>query len=93
LTVIKVWSWAPDGCLMPRQAGRLTVGRNVTLTLSLTSAVPNKESSRWELNAVTVLVQWWVNNSCSRSRWTSQRIGIRRIEENKRPDCEELTCD
>jgi hypothetical protein len=31
LTVIKIWSWAPDGCLTARQTGRLTVGRNITL--------------------------------------------------------------
>jgi hypothetical protein len=29
------WSWVPDGCLTPRQTGRLTVGRNITLTLTL----------------------------------------------------------
>jgi hypothetical protein len=34
LTVINIWSWAPDGCFIPRQTGRLTVGRNMTLTLS-----------------------------------------------------------
>jgi hypothetical protein len=34
LTVIKIWSWAPDGCLTPRQTGWLTVGRNITLTLT-----------------------------------------------------------
>jgi hypothetical protein len=31
-TVTKIWSWAPDGCLTPRQTGRLTVGRNITWT-------------------------------------------------------------
>jgi hypothetical protein len=29
LTVIEIWSWAPDGCLKPRQTGRLTVDRNI----------------------------------------------------------------
>jgi hypothetical protein len=33
LTVIKIWSWAPDGCFIPRQTGRLTVGRNRRLRL------------------------------------------------------------
>jgi hypothetical protein len=28
LTVIKIWSCEPDGCFIPRQTGRLTVGRN-----------------------------------------------------------------
>jgi hypothetical protein len=31
LTVIKIWSKAPDGCFIPRYAGRLTVGRNIRL--------------------------------------------------------------
>jgi hypothetical protein len=41
LTVIKVWSWGPDGCLTPRQNGQLTVGRNKdsTLTFWISSAV------------------------------------------------------
>jgi hypothetical protein len=30
----KNWSRVPDGCLTPRRTGRLTVGRNVTLTLT-----------------------------------------------------------
>jgi hypothetical protein len=33
LTVIKIWSKAPDGCFIPRQTGRLIVGRNMILTL------------------------------------------------------------
>jgi hypothetical protein len=32
VTVTKIWFWAPDGCLTPRKTGRLTVGRNMTLT-------------------------------------------------------------
>jgi hypothetical protein len=31
-TVRRIWSWASDGCLAPRQTGRLTSGRNITLT-------------------------------------------------------------
>jgi hypothetical protein len=31
------WSLVPDGCLTPRQTGRLTVGRSITLTLWLLS--------------------------------------------------------
>jgi hypothetical protein len=34
LTVMKIWSKAPDGCFIPRQTGRLIVGRNMTLTLT-----------------------------------------------------------
>jgi hypothetical protein len=26
----KIWSWAPDGSLTPRQTGRLTVSRKLT---------------------------------------------------------------
>jgi hypothetical protein len=29
--VIKIWSLAPNGCFIPRQNGRLTVGRNIKL--------------------------------------------------------------
>jgi hypothetical protein len=32
-TEIKIWSKAPDGCFIPRQTGRLTVGRNIRLRL------------------------------------------------------------
>jgi hypothetical protein len=35
LTVTKIRPWAPDGCLTPRQTGRLTVCRNMTLSLTL----------------------------------------------------------
>jgi hypothetical protein len=31
----KNWSRVPDGCLTPRRTGRLTVGRNITLILTL----------------------------------------------------------
>jgi hypothetical protein len=34
LTAIKIWSWAPDGCLTPTQTGRLAIGRNVTLAVT-----------------------------------------------------------
>jgi hypothetical protein len=30
----KNWSRAPDGCLTPGRTGRLSVGRNITLTLT-----------------------------------------------------------
>jgi hypothetical protein len=29
--VIKIWSQAPNGCFIPRETGRLTVGRNIKL--------------------------------------------------------------
>jgi hypothetical protein len=31
LTVVKVWSRAPDGCFVPGRTGRLTVGRNMRI--------------------------------------------------------------
>jgi hypothetical protein len=33
----KIGRGVPDGCLTPGQTGRLTVGRNITLTLTLTT--------------------------------------------------------
>jgi hypothetical protein len=35
----KNWSRVPDGCLTPRRTGRLTVGHNITLALTLTWSV------------------------------------------------------
>jgi hypothetical protein len=35
LTIIKIWSQSPDACFIPRQTGRLTVGRNITFTFIL----------------------------------------------------------
>jgi hypothetical protein len=48
LTVINIWSYAPDGCFMPRQTGRLTVGRNITLTLTLTIEQQSSPETRVE---------------------------------------------
>jgi hypothetical protein len=33
-TIIKIWSYAPEGCFIPRQTDRLSVGRNIRLRLS-----------------------------------------------------------
>jgi hypothetical protein len=55
LTVIKIWSYAPDGCFIPRETGRQTVGRNIILTLTLVSAVV--------LVSGVEQVGWWVCQS------------------------------
>jgi hypothetical protein len=47
LTVTKIWSWAQDGCLTPRQTGRLDVGRNITLTLSLRECLQTAVRRVW----------------------------------------------
>jgi hypothetical protein len=39
LTEITIWSSVTNGCLKPRRTGRLTVGRNITLTLTLSEDV------------------------------------------------------
>jgi hypothetical protein len=51
LRVITPWSWNPDGCLAPRQTGRLTAGRNITLilTLSLTWESDSAVEGEWPL--------------------------------------------
>jgi hypothetical protein len=51
LTVMKIWSYAPDGCFIPRQTGRLIVGRNMTLTFELKWVVEG-ERERSESSAV-----------------------------------------
>jgi hypothetical protein len=41
-TIIKIWSYAPEGCFIPRQTGRLTVGRNIRLRLSMCGTAEKK---------------------------------------------------
>jgi hypothetical protein len=36
LTVTRIWSWATEGFLTPRQTVRVTIGGNITLTLTTT---------------------------------------------------------
>jgi hypothetical protein len=65
LTVIRMWSRAPDGCLTPWQADRLTVGRNITLTLTfLTKRIESRESAvrSWEIVPSEIFADsrpWW----------------------------------
>jgi hypothetical protein len=74
--------------IQDRLTGRQTVGRNITLTLTL---IQIQFSSRLgDVNAVTVLVQLRVNNSRGRYTRTRERIGTRSTEGNKRSACEEL---
>jgi hypothetical protein len=42
LTVIKIWSWAPDGYLTPSDTGRLIVGRKIT-----SASVASREQLRF----------------------------------------------
>jgi hypothetical protein len=41
----KDWSRVPNGCLTPGQTGRLTVGRNITLTLIYRVVAPSMNES------------------------------------------------
>jgi hypothetical protein len=61
LTVTKIWSQAPDGCLTPRHTGRLTVGRNITLTLTLSSV--EFHSSAIELRGQFKAIERLVRNA------------------------------
>jgi hypothetical protein len=59
LTVIKIWSWAPEGCFIPRQTRRLTVGRNIRLRLSesvVRYSPASKNVSRGHCRVVTSCV-------------------------------------
>jgi hypothetical protein len=42
----------PDGCLIPRRTGRLTVGRNITLSLTLGVKLPNA----WDYSCATLFL-------------------------------------
>jgi hypothetical protein len=46
-------SWVPVGCLTPRQAGRLTVGHNITLTLVLEGYILRKLQ-----HGLNVMAEW-----------------------------------
>jgi hypothetical protein len=48
------WSRVPDGCLTPRRTGRLTIGRNITLILTLTCWV-----GLWITETVSQLGNHW----------------------------------
>jgi hypothetical protein len=53
----KNWSRVPDGCLTPRQTGRLTVGRNVTLNFEcrvIFREPLNLQPPEQELSRVTI---------------------------------------
>jgi hypothetical protein len=46
LTVIKIWLQAPDGCFIPRQTGRLTIGRNIKTQVQTQSELVGQKASR-----------------------------------------------
>jgi hypothetical protein len=67
LTAIKIWSYAPDECFIPRQTGRLTVGRNIRLRLRLRTDTQrvHKERVRAERAAtVTFRVLLFILTNC-----------------------------
>jgi hypothetical protein len=41
----KIWSWAPDGILTPRQTGRLTVGHKLTSVSDSSTGNMQKQTS------------------------------------------------
>jgi hypothetical protein len=49
----KNWSRVPDECLTPGRTGRLTVGRNITLTIVVVTGVDKNCSSEDILQAAT----------------------------------------
>jgi hypothetical protein len=51
-SVWQIWSWAPDGYWTPRQTGRMTVGRNRSLTLTLKLVSRRSESAFSRLHCV-----------------------------------------
>jgi hypothetical protein len=48
LIVVKMWSWAPDGCVAPRQTGRPTVDSNITWLWKPVSSA-RKSIENWQL--------------------------------------------
>jgi hypothetical protein len=66
LTVITIWPWATDGCLIPRDTGRLTIGRNITLALMLTSS---------QSRVVEIELESWVKCETTARRYRRERKG------------------
>jgi hypothetical protein len=52
---MKIWSKAPDGCFIPRQIGRLIVGRNMTLTLTVVGYSPHSHNTSAEAKKFLLL--------------------------------------
>jgi hypothetical protein len=77
LTVTEVWSWVPVGCLTPRQTGRLTIGRNIILTL--TWAIVNH--IQWGPRIVSDK-QWvdsyWLSETRQLEPWVSRETAASR---------------
>jgi hypothetical protein len=93
LTLNRSMAMGPSGARCQEWPCRLTASSKLLLLLQSqfeTSSQQFLASSRWEVNAVTVLVQWWVNNSRGRSTQTRQWIGTRSIEKIKESAYEEL---
>jgi hypothetical protein len=63
------WLWVWDGCLAPRQTGRLTVGRNITLTWLYTISlifIPKQIHLTWEqrkLHRHQLHISYIINNA------------------------------
>jgi hypothetical protein len=82
LTAIKIWPYAPDGCFIPRQTGRLTVGLNIRLRLKignpgvLSEQLVERWSLQGRLRSWRYEFRFWVLNSGQRRDYGSWRIPI-----------------
>jgi hypothetical protein len=77
LTVTKICSWAPDGSLTPRYTGRLTVGRNISLTLTC-ELLPLTSNRRPRFETRTCLGQNTNLGHGSRGDWSQEWLCWRR---------------
>jgi hypothetical protein len=68
-----ICSWAADECLTPRQTGRLTAGRNMTLTLSSTGKLRHTLTRRVRTHA---RVRIWTLCPLSSEQWARCLIPI-----------------
>jgi hypothetical protein len=56
MTVIEIWSWALSGGLTRRQTSRLTVGRNIILTLTMSEFENGSRGHCWDPSPGN---EWW----------------------------------
>jgi hypothetical protein len=94
LTVITIWSQAPDWCFIPRQTGRLTVGCNIRLRLRDWVRVPSRyikkfgtRRAKWKVSIVSKLGD--VPVSRYQIFWTNKRSTLKSQYQSLVQQCRE----
>jgi hypothetical protein len=76
LIVLKIWSEASYRYLTPRQTGRLTVGRNLTLSLSWSSWVPKFQENSSVARSRRIEPREWGYSGVQRSATETRELEL-----------------